>query len=385
MIPGARIAAAIEILDTMAEGLAAEQALTRWARRSRFAGSKDRAAIRDHIFEVLRRRSEVIHYGGGESGRAMAIGLLHVQGIDPAAIFTGEGHAPPALEGHETRPADPAPESTIPWNLPEWLIDRFKDSLGPEAFETARALQQRAPICLRVNTAKTSVEDARHALSKEGIETAPNPLCQTALTVLEGARKIRNSNAFLSGEIELQDAASQAVVAALPPGGTVLDYCAGGGGKALALAMDPTRHVTAHDSDPARMRDLAPRAARAGADITQRTAAELAQSTYDTVLCDAPCSGSGAWRRAPEGKWRLTPTRLEELTKIQDDILDRAAALCAPKGVLAYATCSVLRCENEDRVTAFLQRNPGWSCNFSKRFQVDADGDGFYTAHLTRE
>lgn len=383
--PGARIAAAIEILDTMHDGLAAEQALTRWARRSRFAGSKDRAAIRDHVFDVLRRRREALYYGNGATGRTMILGLLRAQGVDPKSLFTGEGHAPAPLSDIEAVLPEPPKDETIAWNLPLWLIDHFKTSLGEQASDSARALQDRAPVCLRVNIAKITVEAAASALAAEGIETSPNPHCDTALSVLEGARKIRNSNAFLEGLVELQDAASQAVVATLSPGGQVLDYCAGGGGKSLALAMDTTRHVFAHDIDPARMRDLPPRAARAGATITAVETKKLTESSFDTVLCDAPCSGSGAWRRAPEGKWTLTPERLLKLNEIQDDILKHAAGLVRPGGVLAYATCSVLRSENEDRIAAFTRLNPRWKVTFSKRFSIDTDGDGFFVAHLTQE
>ena len=136
---------------------------------------------------------------------------------------------------------------------------------------------------------------------------------------------------------------------------------------------------------PARMRDLAPRAKRAGANITQISTEALTNAGFDTVLCDAPCSGSGAWRRAPEGKWTLTEDRLTELCAIQDDILNHAAGLVRQGGVLAYATCSVLRAENEDRIAAFLSNNPNWRSTFSQRFSLDDHGDGFFTAHLKRE
>ena len=223
-------------------------------------------------------------------------------------------------------------------------------------------------------------------LQEDGVETQPNPLAEAALTVTEGARRIRNSRAFAEGYVELQDAASQAVVAALPTGGRVLDYCAGGGGKALALAMDGTRQITAHDIDPRRMGDLPARATRAGAEIAIADTAQVhANAPYDLVLCDAPCSGSGAWRRAAEGKWTLTPVRLSELTEIQDSILDDAAPLVAPGGTLAYATCSLFRAENEDRVTAFLARHSGWQMGKVERFDVTSEGDGFFVAQLTRE
>ena len=385
MTPGARVAAAIEILHDMSEGLAAEQALTRWARRSRFAGSKDRAAIRDHIFDVLRCQRTAAHYGGGTSPRSLMIGMLHQQGVDLETLFTGDGHAPVPLAPTEGDfPLAPT-ERGVVWNLPDWLLPEFEESLGEGTEAAALASQSRAPVHLRVNTAQTDRAAAAAELASEGIETQNNPLCDTALTVLEGARKIRNSNAFLEGRVELQDAASQAVTALLPKAGRVLDYCAGGGGKALALAADAQTDVFAHDIDPRRMADLPARAGRAGARITQVATSDLtAAGPFDTVLCDAPCSGSGAWRRAAEGKWTLTPARLSELTTIQDDILDAAADLVTPKGVLAFATCSVLRSENEDRVAAFLARHAGWKCTLQHRFEISDAGDGFFTAHLMR-
>jgi len=386
MTPGARVSAAIEVLDAIAGGLSAEQALTRWARQSRFAGSKDRAAVRDHVFDVLRQRRTAAHFGRGETGRALMIGMLHGQGGDLDVFFTGEGHAPTPLSAEERDfPAAPEDRATR-LNLPDWLLPRIEAALGDKTDTAAKMLQQRGPICLRVNLARTDVATVRQMLAEDLVETESNPLADAALTVTEGARKIRNSRAYTEGLVELQDAASQAVVADLPAGGRVLDYCAGGGGKALALAMDGTRSVTAHDIDPRRMSDLPPRASRAGVEIaTADTAQVEVGSPYDLVLCDAPCSGSGAWRRAAEGKWTLTPARLTELTKIQDRILDDAARLVAPQGVLAYATCSLLREENEDRVAAFLARHPEWHLVREKRFDVTPEGDGFFAAQLTRE
>lgn len=385
MTPGARVAAAIEILTAMADGLPAEQAMTRWARNSRFAGSKDRAAVRDHVFDVLRQRRTAAHLGGGDSGRALLIGLLRAQGIDPASLFTGGGHAPqPLSEAEQESPALPSDPETL-WNLPDWIIPAFKASLGDRAEATAMALQSRAPITLRVNLAKTDIAAAAARLAEDGIETRPNPRAETALTVTGGERKIRNSASYLEGDVELQDAASQAIVAGMPKTGMVLDYCAGGGGKALAIAMHPQAQVCAHDIDPRRMSDLPARAARAGTPIRQIEAEDLsAAAPFDVVLCDAPCSGSGSWRRSAEGKWTLTDSRLQALMQTQDSILDAAVALTAPKGALIYATCSVLACENEDRITAFLERHPDWVQVSSERFDVDADGDGFFTAHLKR-
>lgn len=385
MTPGARVAAAIEILDDIAGGKAAEQALTQWARRSRFAGSKDRAAIRNHVFDVMRSYRLAAHYGNGTQGRALMIGLWHLRGDAFDDVFHGEGHAPSPLTEAERVKSPDAESEAVRLNLPDWLLPEFKQSLGDDALETANLLQQRAPVGLRVNPLKCDVEQAIKKLSLDQITAERSPLAAHALLVTAGARKLRNSTVYQEGLVELQDAASQAVVETLEPGGRALDFCAGGGGKALALAADPIRRVFAHDINPNRMSDLPTRAIRAGADITLlKTEALGADGLYDLVLCDAPCSGSGAWRRAPQGKWTLTPEKLDALQATQDDILDRAAAFVGPGGVLAYATCSVLSCENEARREAFLERNRAWISPFSRRFDVAAEHDGFYVAHFLR-
>ncbi|MDW4497834.1 RsmB/NOP family class I SAM-dependent RNA methyltransferase [Sulfitobacter sp. D35] len=385
MTPAARVQAAIEVLDDMRTGVAAEQALTRWARRSRFAGSKDRAAVRDHVFDVLRRRRAAAAYGGDDTGRALMLGLLRLDDVALSEVFTGQGHAPAALAAGEL-PPDPELSQGAAWNLPDWLMPEFARALGPDAEDVVLALQSRAPVSLRVNTRRIARDAARDLLAGEEIDTRPNPLASAALTVMSGARKLRNSHVYTDGLVELQDAASQAVVADLPPGGRVLDYCAGGGGKSLALAMDATREVFAHDADPGRMKDLAPRAVRARTPVREVTGGDLdGLAPFDLVLCDAPCSGSGSWRRAPEGKWTLTPERLAELNAVQDEILRRAATLVGPAGRLVYVTCSVLACENDDRIAAFLTDHPEWRLTHRRRFLPDTHGDGFFAAHLTQE
>ena len=365
MTPGARVAAAIEILDQIIEGSSAAQVLTRWARRNRFAGSKDRAAIRDHVFDVLRC---------WRTGRGLMIGILRRRGIEPSTLFTGEGHAPPQLVAHETAATDRSLPRAARLDLPDWLIPQFDASLGADSERTALALQERAPVSIRVNNLKTDTSGAILMLRESGIDVRANPLSPTTLTVVEGERKLRNVPVYTDGFVELQDASSQAVVDALPPATRMLDYCAGGGGKALALAARRSAEVFAHDIDPAL------------AAITQLASSQLpGEAPFDLVLVDAPCSGSGSWRRAPEAKWRLTPERLEELTGIQDDILDAAAGLVRVGGTLAYATCSVLQCENDARIDAFLSRHKDWHCSLRKMFAVDENGDGFFTAHLTQK
>lgn len=379
MTPAARVQAAIELLDQMSSGRPAEQVLTTWGRTSRYAGSKDRAAVRDLVFDALRCWRSAAVQGGGESGRARMLGVLRLRGDDPETLYTGQGHAPAELSDAE-RGAGRAPTGNEALDLPDWLATRFRDSLGEAADETALALRSRADVFLRVNVLWGTVSQAMARLAQDGIIAAPHSLSPTALRVSEGARAIARSDSYLSGAVELQDAASQAVVDALPlrPGLSVLDYCAGGGGKALAMAARLAGgRVDAHDAAPQRMVDLPARADRAGADVR---IVQKPRGSYDLVFCDVPCSGSGAWRRAPEGKWRLTQARLSELCAIQAGILDQAARLVAPGGCLAYATCSVLGEENAEQVRAFLARAPGWRIEMQRQFLPSDGGDGFFVA-----
>ncbi len=406
MTPAARVAAAIEVLDLWLSGQPAEKLLTTWGRQHRFAGSRDRAAIRDHVWQAIRCRRSFAALGGDETGRGLMLGALRAVGEDPGAVFTGEGHAPAPLTPEEaTRGALPegpeGPEGNVALDCPDWLAPALKASLGTGFAPVMQALRHRAPVFLRANLARTSRDAAVVSLAEEGIEARPHPLASTALEVIAGARRVQGSRAFRAGLVELQDAASQALVEALcaqagaqvgsragaqglGKGIRVLDHCAGGGGKTLALAATGAE-VFAHDIDAGRMRDLPARAKRAGvaAKILAPGRARAA-APYDLVFADAPCSGSGAWRRSPEGKWRLTPRRLDELCALQRGILEEIHMMVAPGGGLAYATCSLLDAENNDQVAAFLARHPAWHLTFERRFTPLDGGDGFYVALMAR-
>ncbi|WP_299725756.1 RsmB/NOP family class I SAM-dependent RNA methyltransferase [uncultured Tateyamaria sp.] len=384
MTPGARIAAAIDLLDQIQAGQPAEQALTRWARSSRFAGSGDRAAIRDYVYDALRHWRSDACRGGGVSGRARMIGRLRDQGDDIAALFDGVGHAPPPLSPEEMAAGHPPATEGDVWDLPDWLVDAFKASLDPQAEPTAQALTERAPVTLRVNTTKTDRATVQAQLKAEGVETTNNPRADTALSITQGPRRLRNAPSYLNGLVELQDGSSQAAMAGIDGTGTALDFCAGGGGKSLALAVAGWR-VTAHDIEAGRMRDLPNRAQRGGHQIAICPPEEIGTAgLFDLVLCDAPCSGAGTWRRAPEAKWALTPDRLQTLMAMQVQVLDAAVAHVGQGGRLIYATCSVLKEENEQQVDAFLSRHSGWRLAHVQTWPVDAWGDGFFVAHLGR-
>lgn len=390
MTPAARIAAAIGILDRVLGGSPAEQALTQWGRSSRFAGSRDRAAVRDHVFDALRclRSFTALGGGGPPDGRKLMIGLLRSSGADPATVFTGEGYAPAPLTEAELAGPDPA---VIPrWaalDCPDWIGPELERALGPQTDAVLARMRERAPAILRVNAGKGTVDGAIASLAADGIGTRRHPLASFALEVTENAQKVRLSGAYATGLVELQDAAPQAAVEALPlkDGMRVLDYCAGGGGKTLAMAARGKLKLFAHDASPQRMADLPARAARAGVRVTTLATGDIARhAPFDLVLTDVPCTGTGTWRRAPDAKWTLTPERLAELLRIQATILDRAAGLCAPGGWLIYMTCSLLARENRDQMDAFLTRHAAFRLRQERLITPVEAGDGFYTAHLSR-
>ena len=392
MTPAARVQAAVEVVDDWQagdEGL--DRVLTRWGRAHRFAGSGDRHAIADLVYDAVRRMRSAAGGAGSDGpadGRTLLRGSLTLDGADPAALFTGERHAPAPLTGAERHPARALADAPRPvrLDLPDWLAPELAET--PDA--VLEALRARAPLDLRANLLGASPAEAIAALAGDGIEAAPVPLSPTALRVAAGQRRVAASRAFRDGLVEVQDAASQAVadLAGARPGETVLDLCAGGGGKTLALAaaMAGRGRLLAHDIAPQRIAALPGRAARAGARVGIVGTADLAGLTgsCDLVFVDAPCSGSGAWRRNPDAKWRLTAGALDRLAATQDGLLDQAARLAAPAGRLLYATCSVLPRENAGRVDAFLGRAPGW--RVARRIApAPPAGDGFFGALLERE
>lgn len=388
MTPAARVQAAIEILDEYLSGKPTEQALTGWARRSRYAGSGDRAAVRDHVFEVLRNLRSAAAIGGTYTGRGLMLGACRMAGHDVDAIFSGATYAPaPLTEAERDGGASPEPGAEAQ-DLPDWLLTHFNRSLGDKAEAVAEVLKQRAPVHLRVNIEKMDRDDARHLLREDGIICALHSAADTALEVEEGARRIRNSQAYRDGVVELQDAASQAAVQALPlrDGMRVLDFCAGGGGKALAMAARARLALYAHDADPARMKDLPTRAARAGAGVTIMQPDELkAAGLFDLVVCDVPCSGSGTWRRSPAGKWNLTPETLATLCDTQAQILRDAAEMVAPGGVLAYMTCSLFDIENQAQASGFIKEKEDWALQSTKSWSLLEGTDGFFLAQFMRK
>jgi 16S rRNA (cytosine967-C5)-methyltransferase len=378
MTPTARIQAAIDILAALEQTQQpVDRFLRDFFRARRYAGSGDRRAIGERVFDILRHRARFAHRMGDASPRALMIAALLAEGADPAALFTG-GYGPAPLSDAEraaiaAAPGPPPPH--VAGEYPEWLAPSLARAFGPRLAEEMAALQARAPVDLRVNTLKAARADVLAALQGPGFAAAPTPHSPVGIRIPpgEGSAALAASPLFLSGAFEFQDEAAQiaALLAGARPGLRVLDLAAGAGGKALAMAaaMNNDGEILAFDDNPKRLAPLAQRAARAGAGCIvatdQRGGPLWGDGKFDLVFLDAPCSGTGTWRRQPELRWRLTPERLAELTGIQDRLLDEAARHvvergAGPGGRLVYATCSLLPQENEDRVAAFLTRHPGF-------------------------
>ncbi|MEO1908988.1 MAG: RsmB/NOP family class I SAM-dependent RNA methyltransferase [Paracoccus sp. (in: a-proteobacteria)] len=381
MTPGARVAAAITVLDQVLAGMPAEQALLRWSRGSRFAGSGDRARLRDLVFGALRQRDSLAALGGSLDGRGLMIGHARRQDMDVAALFSGEGHSPAPLTQAELDHVAPA---TLPDDLPDWIRPRWNASLGDQAGQVAALMADRAPVWLRVNPQRVDPDSAVDQLQSEDIPTRPADDLPTALQVMGNERAVARSALYRDGGIELQDLSPQLACAALPlrADDRVLDFCAGGGGKTLALAArQPKARYEAHDALPARMGDLPERAERAGIPVRILRKPE---GSYDLVVADVPCSGTGTWRRTPDAKWRLTQDQLVRLTEVQAQILDQVAPMVRMGGHLAYMTCSLLDDENGDQVHGFLSRHPGFALVQDRSWTPIDAGDGFYLAVMAR-
>jgi len=368
MTPSARMQAAIEILEALDHtDQAADRFLRDWFRARRYAGSKDRAAIGERVFGILRHRASLAWRLQSEAPRALLIASLIKEGSAPDELFNGSRYGPAALNEAERAALAREPDDPplrVKGEFPAFLEAELARAFGDDLLEEMRALNARASIDLRVNTLKATRDEVLLELRNAGFAAGPTPYAPYGirLTEREKASQLRSTRAFLDGRFEFQDEAAQiaAGLCAAKPGMRILDLAAGAGGKALALAADMRNEgeIVARDNDAARLAQLPPRVARAGVTIIREQLADagLPERGFDAVFVDAPCSGSGAWRRQPEQKWRLTPARLTALQNVQDKLLDEAAH--AARGRIVYATCSILPGENEDRVESFRARHP---------------------------
>jgi 16S rRNA (cytosine967-C5)-methyltransferase len=360
MIPAARAAAAIEVLTEIeSRRRPAADAMKDWGLTHRFAGSGDRAAISGLVYDALRRKSSSAWIMGDPSPRAEMLGALRqTQHLDVeaiAALFSGEGHAPAKLTEAE-RERLIAPDLTgapahVVGDFPEWLAPQLEASFGASAAEEGRALAERAPVDLRVNTLKTNREKALAALAH--LKPAPTPFSPVGLRIAmrpDGrAPPLASDPAYVKGLVELQDEGSQlaALLAEAKPG-----------------MMENQGQIYAADPDAHRLAPIFARLARSGARNVQvrapRGQADVLddlKGRCDLVLIDAPCTGSGAWRRNPDAKWRIRPGALEQRIKDQDETLESALRFVKQGGRIVYVTCSILPAENEDRIAAFMARH----------------------------
>ena len=387
MTPAARLQAAIEVLDEVIvaardDGPPADTIVTRYFKTRRYAGSKDRRAVRELVFRAIRAVAE-----RPESGRAAVLALAQ-QEPELLNLF-GEPRGPEPLADGEA--------GAETGSVPGWLQDELSPLVIPEEWP---ALLDRAPLDIRVNTARVSRDDVLPQF--EG--SAPTPLSPWGIRLASETR-LDDHPVFADGLIEVQDEGSQliALACAPKPGERILDLCAGAGGKALALATaEPSAIILATDTNRARLSNLVPRADRAQARIEARLLnpnEELSQlpdwvGQADVVLVDAPCSGSGTWRRNPEGRWRLTPARLDRVVALQSRLLDIAAELVRPGGRIVYAVCSLLSREGAGQIQDFLSRRSSWIVEetpiaagrwdgVGKLLTPGHDGtDGFFVARL---
>jgi 16S rRNA (cytosine967-C5)-methyltransferase len=417
---GGRLSAAIEVLeDIEARHRPVKLALKGWGEHSRFAGSKDRAFVSGLVLDALRRKRSLAWMMQAKTARALVLGAVRFGWDWPleriAEAVAEEPHGPGALSEDEARllesprSLDDAP-AAVRGDYPDWLDANFERVLGEARADELAALSARAPIDLRVNLLKTDPERAAKVLTPlkaEHVDILPQAFRIAAPDPTQRAGSVETIPAFGKGWFEVQDLGSQlaAMAAGEVRGKQVLDFCAGGGGKTLALAgaMGNTGQLYAYDNDARRMGDLVPRATRAGVrNLQVRSPVEedplrgLA-GKMDVVFVDAPCTGTGTWRRHPDTKWRLTPEQLERRMAEQDKVLDEAAPQVKSGGRLVYVTCSILAEENEDRLTAFRERHPGFTVKpidlaglpvtpegYLRMTPLRTGTDGFFVAVLER-
>ena len=423
MRDGGRIAAAIGILNEVETARRPVRlALKAWSDGARYAGSGDRAFVAGLVLDSLRRRRSAAWRVGQDTPRGAVLGVLALHWNWPperiSAAFGEAPHGAGALTDAEAaalaapRDLGEAPDA-VAADLPDWLAPAFARVFGDRVRPEGEALARRAPVDLRVNTLKSDPARALKAAGPLGahpVEGLPLALRIDPPAAAERTPSVESLPEFVKGWMEVQDAGSQlaAACAGEVKGLQVLDLCAGGGGKTLALAaaMGSTGQVYAYDSDARRLADTVRRAERAGVrNLQVRTPLRPdplrdLEGRMDLVFIDAPCSGSGAWRRHPDTKWRLTPDALARRQADQDAVLDAGVGFVRPGGRLVYVTCSVLAEEDEDRVAAFLARHsefrvlpatddPHWLSRLTpegylRLTPAASDTDGFFVAVLAR-
>ncbi len=410
MRPAARLKAVSDLLpEILGSPNPADRVMQAWGRRNRYAGSSDRRDIADQVFAILRHYSKLCALVDSDDPVLVALAARMVLFGDTleevCALADGARHALARLTPERRARLEVITERESELELheraalPAWLYDEIMAGDLADANAVLAKLNARAPLDLRVNTLRGSPTQTRQKLADEGIRARPLAKVPLALRV-EGTGQITGGVVFQSGRVEIQDAGAQitAGLCQAQPGQTVLDFCAGAGGKTLALAaqMQNKGHLFVHDSDPKRLHPMAARVKRAGVSIVRQMAGNEMRLSQrcQLVVSDVPCSGSGRWRRAPETKWHLTPKGLDALVALQKEILAESAGFVAPGGRLAYITCSIIARENEKQISEFLNTHREFAIDEAAKFgnqcgviRLDphnTDTDGMFCAIMRR-
>ncbi|TWH34981.1 MULTISPECIES: RsmB/NOP family class I SAM-dependent RNA methyltransferase [unclassified Aminobacter] len=391
---GGRLAAAIEVLgDIESRHRPAADALKDWGQSHRFAGSGDRAVIGNIVYDALRRKRSAAWLFDSNEPRALAIGALMLQwgmsADEVNATLDGDRFAPEPLSAAElsaiaSRNLADAP-AAVQADCPDWCAPLAEEAFGDEWISELQALSGRPPLDLRVNTLHSSREQVLEALADAGAAPADYPPDAVRIPPIDGDGRhpnVQASDAFKEGWFEVQDVGSQmvAAMAGVTQGMQVLDYCAGAGGKTLALsaAMKNTGQIFAHDAERQRLNPIFERLRRAGCRNVQAVAGEEGlrplEGQMDLVLVDAPCTGSGTWRRRPDAKWRLTEKQLETRVGEQTAILEDVKRFRKPGGRIVYITCSFLPQENSHRIAGFIEANPEFEVISPEKLWQDTFG-----------
>ncbi len=392
--------AAIFILDEFLAGQNLNAILSRWAKSNRYAGSSDREAIRNIVFDILRVKKTFTFILRKEkqltNGRALVFlyAVLHSMPLND--IFTGQKYGPDKLNVYEKEFFEIAKKNNdrgfeLVDNIPDFLIAEFKRSLRSKFNNVMRLLEKRAPVSIRVNTLKSDMSSILEVLSLEGIEGKISQKVRYGIEIVGNPRRLTQIQIFKDGYFEVQDLHSQKIIEGLPinEDTNILDYCAGAGGKILGIAclLKGNGRFFVHDIDKNKLIEADLRAERAGIKLKRFNSdnMQMHHNSFEYILADVPCSGSGAWRRNPQQKWRITPDSLKEILNRQITILNEVKDLVKKSGFLFYITCSFLKIENEDVVDKFLIQNKNFSLSNKKNIFIDAHGDGFFCAALQKK
>ncbi len=392
--------AAISILDEFLDGQNLNIIFSNWTKNNRYAGSSDRESIRNMVFDILRVKKTFTSVLEKEkqpiNGRALVFLYSVFYGLNLNEIFTGQKYGPVKLTDFEKEFSNLSNENINEYfgiidNIPDFLTAQFKRSLGRNYRNAMRLLERRAPISIRVNPLKSDVSSILECLSSEGMKGKKSKTVRYGINITGNPRRLTQIQAFKDGCFEVQDLHSQKTIEDLPVNEhtKVLDYCAGAGGKILSIAcsLNGNGKFYIHDIDKRKLKEADLRAKRAGVKFKRLDIENLQKycCSFDSVIADVPCSGSGAWRRNPQQKWRITPESFNEILIRQTIILNEVKDLIKKNGYIFYITCSVLKIENEEVIYKFLSDNKHFRLLNKKDVTIDNHGDGFFCAVLQKK